>query len=1506
MKVSIDVCEGGSVANGLTTRVFVLEEASEVARMVADHSSEAPRTAALIPADLMAADASVLELVKCMNSLPGSIRSALKRAGDSAALLSDDRLQGLAELIQNADDLGATEVTIALDEVGSRLLFTHNGAPLTLHDVWALAIPWLSLKVSDEEQLGRFGIGLKTLHALSDILEVHQGHFRVRFSSDTIQPIEKLSGWPNCESAMTTFSVPFRSGSIRSDDAVRWLRQWDDSGLVFLRSVASVRLINGAGDEIVRLGVTFGPLETLELDGDHTTRRMVTATDGRQWVVYNRSVAAPADEERAGKANGSRTPLGLALALFEGDIGHIHVGLPVRPVGLPFRMLAQFDPQPSRRDIADTDWNMALIPSLARFWRDAALNLFDLAPTRGWSAVPTSAEFDADGRTTGRLRSNLDAYLLRRARVEFAEALRLEDGGVCYALADLAYEAVELTSALAPEDVRLVSTRPGVLSNDVRSSGERWREVIDDLGQVGAATPGFVSVEDASILLDDDKRSPEFVVDLLSVVLGAGLESTLGSRACLILDDDERVLPSSRTGLAVLLPSGFDPIWESLNIGSLLHPAFGEHAQWNVIRDWLQRGKWLRSAATGADALAVLSRAGRNRGTLEFPLSDSQLEVLRVSLEAIAEPERSELGLGIGQAIRVDAVVYEPSGARSKVHARPCDAYFIERETNTWFVAAGKTPGLVWIDRRYSEKVRSASGRDGVGAQRLFRLLGAEVAPRLRDHPNSYRPLQTQAPGVSESAAGSPARRREALRSLQATFTVNDLAAPDLDAVLTSIAEERDDARRRRRAAAVLGTLTRAWERLSESARVRAATPYYTWQEKGEVDAWWISSAASIAWLQSENGTAAAPQELRIKSSATIALYGDDTARYLNPALDSEAHREVLARLGVAGDPTVSELVQKLENVRAQTTGTPQGAEDLAAQLYQALALQVRGGRIGGQSAVSIRRAFSRGDGLIATQNGWRRPSVVLAGPPIFQEMRDFVPSVSGTNPLWSLLGISRPTAYDARDILTELAHKRVLTFDEKYVMLEALRLLVELPESDRGILKRASVWVGDRWQRRRPIYATDNSLIADGVVDRVPLWRPGGSLVQFAPLLNAYKLTRLSASHGQVVDAEAAVCDANLTKLFSTAVDILRSDLARSDPDTEQGLRISWDELSALSVKVDPDLRVRLVEPTHGLDETIELGSWLDVSARAFYVSDKRAIGAPNSGAYAIASVFEGDARRIAHDWAAAWSMALEGERADSITTAASLDAERKRVRDERSEESLRRLAAQGRTRRSKSDKVNPESSKIRKPDTVPSTEIAPKPMRRLIDLDALTLKIEDGEIVGGPLSLDDGKLATFVPRTPADKPREPDVSNPRKPGGNGYVAKNYTDQERETIGLELVRRVLGGNEAGIVDIRHQHNVGADAVDDLENFFELKVYAGPIPEVVSLTNSEFRRAQETEQFFLVVVGNVEQGEKGPEILIFTDPLNHLIVVPQGSMNLGGIRDAKALRYRFEPQRAET
>jgi hypothetical protein len=42
-----------------------------------------------------------------------------------------------------------------------------------------------------------------------------------------------------------------------------------------------------------------------------------------------------------------------------------------------------------------------------------------------------------------------------------------------------------------------------------------------------------------------------------------------------------------------------------------------------------------------------------------------------------------------------------------------------------------------------------------------------------------------------------------------------------------------------------------------------------------------------------------------------------------------------------------------------------------------------------------------------------------------------------------------------------------------------------------------------------------------------------------------------------------------------------------------------------------------------------------------------------------------------------------------------------------------------------------------------------------------------------------------------------------------------------------------LAGEECTLTDVRHRPNVGADAVDDRERYYELKVHQGAIPDTV-------------------------------------------------------------------------
>jgi hypothetical protein len=371
--------------------------------------------------------------------------------------------------------------------------------------------------------------------------------------------------------------------------------------------------------------------------------------------------------------------------------------------------------------------------------------------------------------------------------------------------------------------------------------------------------------------------------------------------------------------------------------------------------------------------------------------------------------------------------------------------------------------------------------------------------------------------------------------------------------------------------------------------------------------------------------------------------------------------------------------------------------------------------------------------------------------------------------------------------------------------------------------------------------------------------------------------------------------------------VDNLRADLALSDPAAEASLTLSWETLAGFRVAVLPDLRVRLIEEPQGTDETVSLDGWLDPSAETFYVTDDSAAGRPSSGGYAIAAVFTEDSRRISHDWVAAWSAAAEGYRAEQITTAARLDAEQKKERDNAAEERLRALSERGRTRR-KGPTAKHAASPTESGSGTAASTTKPRPLRLLVEPDELELRNDDGELVGGT-GPDTGNRKAHKARSKS-KPKDPDTTTPKQSATGGRGPQNYTDDERQGVGMSLVRRVLGGDdddddeeeeeeEEEIVDIRHQPNVGADAVDQLKNFFELKVYSGPIPDDVSLTRAEFLRARETDDFFLVVIGNVEQGDADPELRVITDPLGQLTMKPSGSVSLVGVRAAKALRYTF-------
>ncbi len=408
-------------------------------------------------------------------------------------------------------------------------------------------------------------------------------------------------------------------------------------------------------------------------------------------------------------------------------------------------------------------------------------------------------------------------------------------------------------------------------------------------------------------------------------------------------------------------------------------------------------------------------------------------------------------------------------------------------------------------------------------------------------------------------------------------------------------------------------------------------------------------------------------------------------------------------------------------------------------------------------------------------------------------------------------------------------------------------------------------------------------------------VWQPGAELHQFDALIQPLRLTRVASTDMTVV-ADDSEYDEDSTTTFQAAVAILKADLALNDATVEQALSISWDELAAYEVALCPDLRVRSDLRLLSTVPPVPIHAWVSAADQTLYVTDANLAGLAEHGGLALAALFAPvNPRLISLPWLAAWTKAAAGIREQAVTIAARKEAEEAAQRSADSERRLKELQ-RGSAKRNK--KPPPRGGGTAGGSGVKPTRTAtpPNPPRTLVDPTRLWLTDAEGTLVAGskPPARPDKPTRPItdpVPLTGPDTPPPPPRSR------RGPMA--YTSGEREDVGMALVRHILASDDSNIVDIRNQRNVGADAVDSLKKFYELKVHSGEIPDRVQLTNAEVQRALTTPDFFLVLVGNVEDGNGATEARIINDPLTHLNVTPSGSVTFTGVRTAQALRYAF-------
>ena len=204
---------------------------------------------------------------------------------DLLGQLYSERTHFIFELIQNAEDAGATE--LAFELFGDRLEVRHDGRPFTEADVRGVCGVGQSGKSGDLTKIGQFGIGFKSVYAYTRAPRVYSGgeHFRIDMyvRPSAVDPAGEDGG-------RTLFVFPFDHGTVSAATAVREisaaLNTIEPGTLLFLTSITRLT-VSGAG---VARSVIERTTRHRTATSRHVTLSAGRGRPGEEWVVWHRAV----------------------------------------------------------------------------------------------------------------------------------------------------------------------------------------------------------------------------------------------------------------------------------------------------------------------------------------------------------------------------------------------------------------------------------------------------------------------------------------------------------------------------------------------------------------------------------------------------------------------------------------------------------------------------------------------------------------------------------------------------------------------------------------------------------------------------------------------------------------------------------------------------------------------------------------------------------------------------------------------------------------------------------------------------------------------------------------------------------------------------------------------------------------------------------------------------------------------------------------------------------------
>lgn len=296
-----------------------------------------------------------------------------------------DQAHFVFELLQNAEDAQGSEVTFTLRRDGC--LFEHDGKRLfSERDVKSITgIHNSTKKDQSADQIGKFGVGFKSVFVYTISPEITSGDFSFRISRLVMpEPISR----PDIDRSATRFWLPFNNPKKPREDAFAevalGLRDLAETTLLFLSNINAINwnIEGGEHGAILRVEHSDEHVEVLkETDGAKTASshflRFTAPVEGLE--LQRLAVAFALEPLPDSKSYDEGKPIAAQFKIAQVP-GQVAVFFPAEKEtsGLRFHVHAPFVPELSRASIKNTPANDPLFGQLATLSADAMHGIRDL------------------------------------------------------------------------------------------------------------------------------------------------------------------------------------------------------------------------------------------------------------------------------------------------------------------------------------------------------------------------------------------------------------------------------------------------------------------------------------------------------------------------------------------------------------------------------------------------------------------------------------------------------------------------------------------------------------------------------------------------------------------------------------------------------------------------------------------------------------------------------------------------------------------------------------------------------------------------------------------------------------------------------------------------------------------------------------------------------------------------------------------------------------------------